>query len=103
MISLIMNSHLTRRQALGLAAAGAQALSSVSHLQGASIDQDATRAQRMEWWHEARFGMFIHWGLYSVNGRHEWAMEEEGFPVKEYEQFAKKFKPKPYQIGRAHV
>jgi alpha-L-fucosidase len=26
---------------------------------------------RMKWWHEAKFGMFIHWGLYSVIGRHE--------------------------------
>ena len=49
----------------------------------------------MQWWHEARFGMFIHWGLYSVIGRHEWAMENEGLPVAEYEQFAKQFKPKP--------
>jgi alpha-L-fucosidase len=56
---------------------------------------DADRARRMQWWHEARFGMFIHWGLYSVLGRHEWAMEEEGIPVSEYEQLAKKFNPKP--------
>jgi len=56
---------------------------------------DATRETRMKWWHEARFGMFIHWGLYSTLGRHEWAMEEEGIPVAEYEQQAKLFKPKP--------
>ena len=30
--------------------------------------------------------MFIHWGLYSVYGRHEWVMENEGIPVAEYEQ-----------------
>jgi alpha-L-fucosidase len=55
---------------------------------------DADRAQRMKWWHEARFGMFIHWGLYSQLGRHEWVMENEGIPVAEYEQLAKTFKPK---------
>jgi len=49
----------------------------------------------MQWWHEARFGMFIHWGLYSVLGRHEWAMEQEGIPVAEYEMLAQQFKPKP--------
>ncbi len=27
------------------------------------------RRRRMAWWHEARFGMFIHWGLFSVIGR----------------------------------
>ena len=31
----------------------------------------ATRAERMQWFQAARFGMFIHWGLYSVLGRHE--------------------------------
>src|ERR1051325_6461315 len=91
-----MKSNFTRRQALALAAAGAQVLSSSSRLEAASVNPDATRAQRMQWWHEARFGMFIHWGLYSVNGRHEWAMEEEGWQVKEYEKFAKEFKPKPF-------
>jgi alpha-L-fucosidase len=51
--------------------------------------------ERMKWWHEARFGMFIHWGLYSVLGRHEWAMENEATPIKEYEAMAKRFKPQP--------
>jgi len=54
------------------------------------------RDRRMQWWHEARFGMFIHFGLYSVLGRHEWAMEEEGIPVAEYQQLAKQFNPKPH-------
>ena len=56
---------------------------------------DSDRERRMKWWHEARFGMFIHFGLYSVLGRHEWAMEMEGIPVAEYEQLAKRFNPKP--------
>jgi alpha-L-fucosidase len=53
------------------------------------------RARRMQWWHDAKFGMFIHWGLYSVLSRHEWVMENEGIPVKEYEAAAQRFKPKP--------
>jgi len=59
-------------------------------------EQDTTRARRMAWWHDARFGMFIHWGLYSVLGRHEWVMENEGIPVSEYAPLAKQFKPKPF-------
>ena len=53
------------------------------------------RERRMKWWHEAKFGMFIHWGLYSTLGRHEWVMENEGIPVAEYERLAPKFKPVP--------
>src|SRR4030095_16809855 len=55
----------------------------------------ADRTRRMQWWHAAKFGMFIHWGLYSTLGRHEWVMENEGIPVKEYESLADQFKPKP--------
>ena len=56
---------------------------------------DATREQRMKWWHEAKFGMFIHWGLYSVIGQQEWAIENQGIPLAQYEILAKHFKPKP--------
>src|SRR5271165_5744200 len=55
-----------------------------------SAEVQADRERRMKWWHEARFGMFIHWGLYSVIGQHEWAMEEEGIPVAEYQLLAQR-------------
>lgn len=56
---------------------------------------DATRADRMKWWHDARFGMFIHWGLYAQLARHEWAMNRERIPAAEYEKLARTWKPKP--------
>src|SRR5579862_910554 len=59
-------------------------------------EQIADRARRMKWWHEARFGMFIHFGLYSLIGQHEWAMELEGIPVAQYELLAKHFDPRPH-------
>jgi alpha-L-fucosidase len=55
----------------------------------------ADRERRMKWWHAARFGMFIHWGLYCEIGQHEWAMEVEGVPIPQYELLAKHFDPKP--------
>ena len=61
-----------------------------------SPEQIADRARRMKWWHEARFGMFIHFGLYSLIGQHEWAMEIEGIPVAQYELLAKHFNPRPH-------
>jgi len=49
----------------------------------------------MRWWHDARFGMFIHWGLYAQLGRHEWVMNRERIPLAEYEKLADTWKPKP--------
>jgi alpha-L-fucosidase len=59
--------------------------------------------QRMRWWREARFGMFIHWGLYAVpageyNGKRserigEWIMEWANIPRAEYEKFTAQFNP----------
>ena len=91
---------MTRRDSLQVLGAAAALAGAVQKISGApqaaaapAIDPD--RERRMKWWHEARFGMFIHWGLYSTQGRHEWVMENEGIPVAEYEQFAKIFKPEP--------
>jgi len=58
----------------------------------AEVEQD--RARRLKWWQEARFGMFIHWGLYSQLGRHEWVMNRERIPIEEYEKLADTWKPK---------
>lgn len=53
-----------------------------------------SRDRRMSWWRDARFGMFVHYGLYSVRGRHEWSMVYENTPIKEYEKLAEQFKPR---------
>ncbi|MBN1673419.1 MAG: alpha-L-fucosidase [Kiritimatiellae bacterium] len=54
-----------------------------------------TRDARMKWWREARYGMFVHWGLYALIGRNEWVQSIEGIPVREYEKLMGRFKPKP--------
>jgi len=89
---------MTRRNTLkllggGLAAAAAADPATPSPPNQAA--EAADRERRMKWWHEARFGMFVHWGLYSVLGRHEWVMENEAVPVAEYETLARRFQPKP--------
>jgi len=53
----------------------------------------ASREERLRWWREARFGMFIHWGLYSQLGRNEWAMNRERIPRAEYEPLADTWRP----------
>jgi len=67
---------------------------------------DLTRDQRMQWWREARFGMFIHWGVYAVpagihkgqkiNRIGEWIMNRGKIPVAEYREYAKQFNPVKY-------
>jgi alpha-L-fucosidase len=61
-----------------------------------TAEEVADRARRMQWWHQAKFGMFIHWGLYSVHGRRVWATELEGIEMAEWEQLAKQFVPQPH-------
>lgn len=55
----------------------------------------ATRDARMDWWRKARFGMFIHYGLYAQLGRGEWVMARENIPIPEYEKLAHTFNPRP--------
>ena len=52
--------------------------------------------QKMSWWRESRFGMFIHWGLYSVMAKGEWVMYIDRIPVKEYEKLAGEFNPEQF-------
>ena len=51
--------------------------------------------RRLAWWHQAKFGMFIHFGLYAAYGRHEWAMETQAVPVLEYQKLTAGFNPAP--------
>ena len=49
--------------------------------------------QRLKWWREARFGMFIHFGLYAIPARGEWVQWNEQIPCEEYALLADQFKP----------
>jgi alpha-L-fucosidase len=50
-------------------------------------------AERTRWFRDAKFGIFIHWGVYSVIGRHEWARHRFEIPQAEYDKFARSFNP----------
>lgn len=53
----------------------------------------AQKAQRMKWWTDARFGMFIHWGLYSLAARHEWVKNHEHLSNEQYQKYFDEFDP----------
>jgi hypothetical protein len=53
-----------------------------------------SRERRVQWFHEARFGLFIHWGIHALMGRGEWAMFFERIPARDYAKLADRFRPK---------
>ena len=98
-----MDKNLTRRDLLkttgaSLAMLGlpnALAAQQATPPAAPATTQEQTRAQRMQWWHAAKFGMFIHFGVYSTIGRHEWVMEDEAIPIGPYMEHAATFHPAP--------
>ena len=54
------------------------------------------KAKRMSWWTEARFGMFIHWGLYALPARHEWVKNNERLTNEQYQKYFDNFNPDLY-------
>ncbi len=56
-------------------------------------ETDAQKEKRMAWWQDDRFGMFIHWGLYSQAARHEWVKSNEQIPDAQYQKYFDQFNP----------
>ena len=53
----------------------------------------AEKKERMAWWTDARFGMFIHWGLYAQPARHEWVKSKERMSNEDYQKYFDVFNP----------
>ena len=74
-----------------------------SHAQQAPAPPDPQKEARLEWFRDAKYGLFIHWGLYAipagewkgarVPGIGEWIMNRAKIPVREYEALASQFNP----------
>jgi alpha-L-fucosidase len=72
-------------------------LTAALHAQsGLPEETEAQKAERMKWWTEARFGLFIHWGLYSLPARHEWVKEIEQITDEAYQKYFDLFNPDLY-------
>jgi alpha-L-fucosidase len=54
------------------------------------------RKERTKWFSEARFGMFIHWGLYAIPARGEWVRSQEEIPQEDYLRFFNEFSAREY-------
>jgi alpha-L-fucosidase len=67
------------------------------HLSGFSTEfQGRPQDASLAWFRQAEFGLFMHYGLYSILGRHEWVMFREKIPVKDYEKLTGRFDPKNF-------
>jgi alpha-L-fucosidase len=83
-------------------------LGAVGAARGQTIpgETPAQRDERMRWWREAKFGLFIHWGVYAVpagtydgkqiGGIGEWIMRNGKIPVAQYKAYARQFNPVKY-------
>jgi alpha-L-fucosidase len=56
-------------------------------------ETETQKAERLKWWTDARFGMFIHWGSYAQAARHEWVKKRERIPDDEYQKYFEVFDP----------
>ena len=108
-----MSSVMNRRQFIGLSATAATALVWAnrgrgalqpsrrvpSYLKGyAKLYANNPRRAAREWFKQARFGLFMHYGLYSLLGRGEWVMLRERIPVAEYEKLQGRFTAKDFDV-----
>src|SRR3954453_9313444 len=81
----------------------AMAIAAASLFVTSSGSAPSEQPDRMSWWRDARFGMFIHWGLYAIPagewkgqqipGIGEWIMNRAKIPVQDDERLAKQFNP----------
>src|SRR5438552_14539153 len=79
--------------------AAAQTLSATAPANPTAAESPAERNARMAWWRKARFGMFIHWGIYAVPAQGEWYMNS-GVPRDRYAEYARQFNPVKFDADR---
>ncbi|MGA2869236.1 MAG: alpha-L-fucosidase, partial [Verrucomicrobiota bacterium] len=90
-IASLFGNHLAAAESAG------SGMDSTNYMDETPAQRDA----RMKWWSDARFGMFIHWGIYSVPAGEwdghtdyaEWFLEQTHMPVSQYEKYADQFNP----------
>lgn len=64
--------------------------------EGGTGEMGASGNERIKWFQDARFGMFIHWGLYAIPARGEWVRNQERISIEDYQQFFDEFNPDDY-------
>lgn len=83
---------MTRREMLTAAAA----MAAVPRLQAEPYKPAPENIEARRWFQDAKFGLFIHWGVYSVLGKGEWVMNNDKMTIEQYKELPPKFNPTLY-------
>ncbi len=86
---------MTRRTALQIAASAAASQA----LRAAPYQPHASNLKARQWFQDARFGLFVHWGVYSVLGKGEWVMNNDKMTSAAYEKLPPQFNPVKYDAA----
>ena len=68
--------------------------------QWAPLATDPNAQNRIQWWKDARVGLFVHWGVYSIPGRGEWIQWVEQIPTREYAKLMAQFHPEHFSADK---
>jgi alpha-L-fucosidase len=64
-----------------------------------SYQPNKENLESRRWFQDAKFGLFIHWGVYSVLGKGEWVMNNDKMPISEYEKLPAQFNPTEFNAA----
>jgi alpha-L-fucosidase len=90
-----------KRRSIPLIAAASLLLAALPAAPGAQSDYQPTRAnlEARRWFQDAKFGLFVHWGVYSVLGDGEWVMNNRKIPISDYEKLPAQFNPTAFDAA----
>jgi len=87
-------AKITIRRVLAILAVSLIALAAIVRASAQTRYQpSAANLAAREWFQNARFGLFVHWGVYSVLGDGEWVMNNRKIPIADYEKLPAQFNP----------
>jgi alpha-L-fucosidase len=95
----LMRSTLVRRAAAALAVALLATCAGRPARAQEGYTPTKENLESRQWFQDAKFGIFVHWGVYSVLGRGEWVMQVEKIPIAEYEKLPPQFNPTGYDAA----
>jgi alpha-L-fucosidase len=102
------HNYYSRRRFISSAVAGTLGIAATGFLASAKTERNEVpkylrgfdniykrdpHAAALAWFRDAKFGLFMHYGLYSILGRGEWAMQKEAIPIAAYEKLKEQFRP----------